>query len=182
MERPRRGRKPPAPLAPEAARERALRALGRREHSARELTRKLTHDGLDKSDASEVVGELSESGWQSDERYAGLLTRSRIAQGYGPLRIRAELSSRGVDEALIRAAFEDADPDWADIVRRLHDRRYQRPPSTPKERASRYRYLASRGFTGAQVASVLGTVVGLDDDCQPDDPLDLSSDDGGDLG
>ena len=115
-----------------------------------------------------MVGELSESGWQSDERYAGLLTRSRIAQGYGPLRIRAELSSRGVDEALIRAALEEADPDWSDIVRRLHDRRYSRPPSTPKERASRYRYLASRGFTGSQVSSVLGAVLEHDDEALPD--------------
>lgn len=168
MEKPQRGRKPPAPLAPEDARERALRALGRREHSARELTRKLTHDGLDQAHASELVGELSESGWQSDERYADLLTRSRIAQGYGPLRIRAELSSRGVDEALIRAALHDAEPDWLDIVRRLHDRRFVRPATTPKERASRYRYLAARGFTSTQVASVLGAVAEHDEVSSPD--------------
>lgn len=179
MDKQRRGRKPPAPLAPEAARERALRALGRREHSARELTNKLTHDGLDKGNAAEVVGELGESGWQSDERYAGLLTRSRIAQGYGPLRIRAELSSRGVDDALIRAALEEAEPDWLDIVGRVHDRRYRKPPTTPKERASRYRYLASRGFTSTQVASALGSVVGSDEDETaeddgPDQVIDLS--------
>ncbi|MBA4284669.1 MAG: hypothetical protein C0434_03970 [Xanthomonadaceae bacterium] len=165
-------------MAPEAARERALRALGRREHSARELTRKLTHDGLDQAHASEIVGELSESGWQSDQRYAGLLTRSRIAQGYGPLRIRAELSSRGVDEALIRAALDDAEPDWLDIVRRLHDRRFNRPASTPKERASRYRYLAARGFTSSQVATVLGTVVEHDEALPPDG--DDAADDAGD--
>ena len=174
MDKQRRGRKPPVPLAPEAARERALRALGRREHSARELTNKLTHDGLDKGNAAEVVGELSESGWQSDERYAGLLTRSRIAQGYGPLRIRAELSTRGVDEALIRAALEEAEPDWPDIVARIHDRRYSKPPTSPKERAGRYRYLASRGFTSSQVASVLGSVVDSDvDDVVDDDVADL---------
>ena len=174
MEKPRRGQKPPEPLAPEAARERALRALGRREHSARELTRKLTHDGLDKGNAVEVVGELSDSGWQSDERYAGLLTRSRIAQGYGPLRIRAELSARGVDDALIRAALEDEAPDWLEIVGRVHERRYSKPPATPKERASRYRYLASRGFTSSQVAAVLGAVVDIDDDIIDGDPADDS--------
>ncbi|WP_293367402.1 regulatory protein RecX [Nevskia sp.] len=176
MDKPRRGRKPPVPLAPEAARERALRALGRREHSARELTRKLTHDGLDKGNAAEVVGELSESGWQSDARYAGLLTRSRISQGYGPLRIRAELSARGVDEALIRATLEEEAPDWLDIVGRVHDRRYSKPPTTPKERASRYRYLASRGFTSSQVAAVLGSVVGSDEEIVEDDAADDAAD------
>jgi len=159
----RRGRKPPAPLAPEDARSRALRALGRREHSARELTTKLTHDGLDREIASEVVGELGESGWQSDARYAGLLTRSRIAQGYGPLRIRMELSSRGVDDALIRAALEEADPDWADIVGRLYERRYPSPPTNAKEQASRYRFLAARGFTSSQIRAVMADV----DDTDP---------------
>lgn len=170
MEKQRRGRKPPAPLAPEGARERALRALGRREHSARELTRKLTHDGLDPHSATEVVEALSESGWQSDARYAGLLVRSRIGQGYGPLRIRAELSSRGVEEALIRAALDEAEPDWLAIVRQLHDRRYGQPAASPKERASRYRYLAARGFTGAQVSSALGRTA-ADDDAFPADDV-----------
>lgn len=171
-DRPRRGRRPAAPLAPEAARERALRALGRREHSVRELTRKLTHDGLDKGNADVVVGELTESGWQSDARYAGLLTRSRIAQGYGPLRIRAELLARGVDDALIRQALEDEAPDWLGIIGRIHDRRYDKPPASPRERAGRYRYLASRGFTSAQVASVLGAVMDGDDGVIGDDDLD----------
>ncbi|MDH4458544.1 MAG: regulatory protein RecX [Nevskia sp.] len=175
-EKPRRGRKPPAPLAPEAARERALRALGRREHSARELTRKLTHDGLDPLHASEVVGELGESGWQSDARYARLLTRSRIAQGYGPLRIRAELTSRGVDDALIREALDEAAPDWLDIVGQLYDRRFARPPASQKERASRYRFLASRGFTSSQVSSVLGPVVECDDPEMTEDEDGLQDD------
>lgn len=165
----RRGRKPPAPLTPAATRERALLALGRREHSARELTRKLTHQGAERGDAADVVGALGESGWQSDERYAGLLTRSRIEQGYGPLRIRAELSARGVDDALIRAALDEAAPDWLALVRRVHDRRYRQPPASPKERASRYRHLASRGFTASQIASTLGDV----DDTAVDDGGDF---------
>jgi len=155
----RRGRKPPAPLAPEEARGRALKVLSRREHSARELTSKLTHDGLDRSLATELVGELGESGWQSDTRYAGLVTRSRISQGYGPLRIRAELSARGVDDAVIRTTIEDAGADWADIVGRIYARRYSGPPTSAKEKASRYRFLAARGFTSDQIRAVLGQVV-----------------------
>ncbi len=150
-----RGRKQPVPLAPEAARERALRALGRREHSARELTAKLAHDGLDRSVASAVVDELGDAGWQSDERYAGLLTRSRIAQGYGPLRVRAELSARGVAESLIAAALHEADPDWGEVIGRLYQRRYPGPATDSKEAAIRYRFLAMRGFTSSQIRSVM---------------------------
>lgn len=151
----RRGRTPPAPLAPEAARGRALQALSRREHSARELEAKLTRAGLDDDLASEIVEELGEVGWQSDARYAGLIVRSRISQGYGPLRIRAELSARGVEDDIIREALAEAEPDWLEIIGRVHQRRYADAPDNPKEKASRYRFLAARGFTGEQIRSVL---------------------------
>lgn len=159
-----RGRNPPVPLAPDAARERALRALSRREHSARELTTKLAHDGLDRAVASEVVGELGKSGWQSDERYAGLLSRSRIAQGYGPLRIRAELSARGVADALIASALEEADPDWLEIISRIYQRRYRSASVDAKDSAGRYRFLASRGFTSSQIRSVMCDAIDADDE------------------
>ncbi len=145
-------RKPP--LERDAARGHALRALGRREHSARELEHKLTYAGLPDAAAGEVVQELGESGWQSDARYAGLLTRSRIAQGYGPLRIRAELAARGVDDALIRAAIDEADCDWAALILSVYSRRYHDRPDSKKEQASRYRFLAARGFTSDQIRVV----------------------------
>ena len=150
----RRGRDK-TPLAPDAARSHALRALGRREHSARELEHKLTRAGLDGEAAVEVVNGLGEEGWQSDQRYADLLTRARVSQGYGPLRIAAELSSRGVDDALIRAALADIDGDWPERLQALYRRRYPEPAGSAKEHASRYRYLASRGFTSSQIRAVL---------------------------
>lgn len=150
----RRGREP-SPLQPEAARGYALRALGRREHSARELEHKLARAGLDETAADEVVQELGEAGWQSDARYAGLLVRSRISQGYGPLRISAELSSRGVDTTLIHSALAEAEPDWSSVIRKVYERRYDAAPESTKERASRYRFLAARGFTSDQIRGVM---------------------------
>ncbi|GAC1622222.1 MAG: recombination regulator RecX [Nevskia sp.] len=150
----RRGRDK-TPLEPAAARSHALRALGRREHSARELEHKLTRAGLEDEAAGEVVQGLGEEGWQSDQRYAELVVHSRISQGYGPLRISAELSARGVDDALIRAALANAACDWSERLLALYQRRYHEPASTPKEHASRYRFLASRGFTSSQIRAVL---------------------------
>jgi regulatory protein len=150
----RRGREP-SPLQPEAARGYALRALGRREHSARELEHKLARAGLDETAADEVVQELGEAGWQSDARYAGLLVRSRISQGYGPLRISAELSSRGIDAALIHSALAETEPDWSSVIRKVYERRYDAAPESAKERASRYRFLAARGFTSDQIRAVM---------------------------
>lgn len=152
----RRGRRPPSPLTPEAARDHAVRALSRREHSASELAAKLERRGVDHEDANRVVDALGAAGWQSDARYAGLVTRARIAQGYGPLRVRAELAARGVAAALIQAALDEASADWSAVAVRSLIRRYPTSAKTPRDRAAQYRFLAMRGFTGGQIATALG--------------------------
>lgn len=144
---PRRSREP---LTPDQARARALRALGRREHSARELEAKLAAQGFEEA-APKVVEELQRAGWQSDERYAELLVRSRVAQGYGRLRIEAELASRGVADAAIRAALAQAQCDWAALAAEIRTRKFGAGPQSLSERQKQYRFLAGRGFEAQQI-------------------------------
>ncbi|MGH8456738.1 MAG: regulatory protein RecX, partial [Stenotrophobium sp.] len=99
-------RKSKPPRQPSSARDSALRVLGRREHSALQLRRKLKARGYDEATAGETVGDLTERGWQSDTRYAEMLVRSRVAQGYGRLYIEAELGVAGVPDADVAAALE----------------------------------------------------------------------------
>ena len=94
-----RPRKEPTPA------QRALGLLVRREHSRPELARKLRARGVPAEEATAAVGKMAASGWQDDARFACSLARSRVAGGYGPVRIRAELASHGLDEAAIPAAF-----------------------------------------------------------------------------
>jgi regulatory protein len=101
-----------------------------------------------------AAANIAPGNW-SDARYAGLLVRSRISQGYGPLRISAELSSRGIDAALIHSALAEAEPDWSSVIRKVYERRYDAAPESAKERASRYRFLAARGFTSDQIRAVM---------------------------
>ncbi|MFB4204744.1 Regulatory protein RecX [wastewater metagenome] len=142
-------------------RERAVRLLARREHSRRELCRKLEQRGYDADLVGEVVETLAGERLVSDERFAGEYVRSRSAQGYGPLRIRAELARRGVDDALIDPHLPDEDF-WLEQLRAIHDKRFgPRPPEGLREKARRGRYLSNRGFSADQVRRVLG---GLADD------------------
>src|SRR5688572_13007666 len=64
--------------------QRALGFLVRREHSRKELTRKLTSRGLDATEAAAAVERLAGEGWQDDARFAESLVRSRAGNGYGP--------------------------------------------------------------------------------------------------
>lgn len=152
--------RPPArkskPLpTPAGARETALRALSRREHSAVELEHKLSRRGHDAATVSDILGRLQTDGWQSDGRYAEMLVRNRIGQGYGPLRIQHELAQSGVTDAVIRAALTAAAPDWDAVCAALYARRFRRAPSGAGEWQKQYRYLASHGFTAEQIRRVL---------------------------
>jgi regulatory protein len=160
-----RRRKSPEDLSPEQAeaqaRETALRILGRREHSAEQLRRKLALRGHGEARADAVVDQLAAAGWQSDDRYAESLARSRAGQGYGPLRIRAELHAAGVGEEQIDTVIEALDVDFVDLARRTHARHFRGPAEGPAEHQKQYRYLAGRGFESEQIRAVLR---GVEDD------------------
>lgn len=103
--------------------QRALGLLTRREHSRKELTRKLTARGVEPEDAHAAVARLGAAGWQDDARFAASLVRSRAAAGYGPVRIRAELAAHGLERAAVAAALASFEGDWIDNARELVRRR-----------------------------------------------------------
>ncbi|HUR40654.1 MAG TPA: regulatory protein RecX [Verrucomicrobiae bacterium] len=143
---------PRRPLDPKTQ---ALKLLSRREHSARELTRKLTARGITPEDASAAVAHAASEDWQSDARYAGMLVRSRVAQGYGPMRIQSDLQQAGVPRDDIRAALDEAGVDWREHAIAAHQKKFGALPNTSAERAKHYRYLQGRGFDGGQIAAAL---------------------------
>lgn len=116
--RARRKRPEPTPV------QRAIGLLSRREHSRRELTRKLKVRGIEDEAAKAAVDRLAHEGWQDDARFAQSLVRSRSLSGYGPLHIRAELGTHGLDRDAITAAMETVDGDWTARARDLVRRRY----------------------------------------------------------
>lgn len=107
------------------ARERALEYLSRRPMSCAELKKKLIEKGEDEDVAEYCVGWLSEHGLIDDESYAAAIARHYAAKGYGPGRVRTELSRRGIARELWDGAL-DAMPENVDkldrfISSRLHD-------------------------------------------------------------
>ncbi len=136
-------------------REAALRALVRREHSAEELKRKLERRGHEKGEVVGVVDDLVRRGLQSDARYAEVLVRSRIGQGFGPTRIEAELEAAGIAPADAASALEQADPDWRALCVATHARRFKALPQGASEWQKQYRYLAGRGYEPEQIYAAL---------------------------
>lgn len=88
------------------ARNRAMELLSRRPMSEKELIDKLIRKGEDEETAADCARWLRENGFLNDESYAAAVARHYAAKGYGPGRVQAELSRRGVDRELWDGALD----------------------------------------------------------------------------
>jgi len=140
------GRRPRARVAPTPT-QRALGLLTRREHSRRELTRKLAARGVEADEATAAVDRLADAGWQDDARFAASLVRSRASAGYGPRHIRAELGTHGLGADAVAAALATFEGDWREQARDLVRRRFgENGPADLAQRRKAADLLARRGF------------------------------------
>jgi len=127
--------------------QRALGLLVRREHSRKELTRKLKAKGIEPDDLDVALEKLVRQEFQSDERFAVALARTRAAAGQGPVRIRSELATHGLGRETIEAAIEACERDWSVSARDLVGRRYAGKNLTdPATRRKAIDFLLRRGF------------------------------------
>ena len=161
----------PPPVAPAPGdpavdiRNRALRLLSRREHSRLELERKLRgHDGPSPT-IDAVLDALELEGLLHEDRFVDAYVSERFDKGFGPLRIRSELQTRGIGEALIdrhvriddETCFEllyRADSHWM----KVNHRPFADEPEADacrRETAKRARFLESRGFPTHLIARLL---------------------------
>jgi regulatory protein len=137
----------------------AVRLLARREHSQAELRRKLTLrlTGADPEALDDVLAQLAQEGLQSDRRFAEAYVAYRTEQGFGPLRIEAELRERGISAALIDRFLHQSDTDWWACLREFAHRRCGDDLTEGDRRAQArcYRLLLGRGFASGQIRRLL---------------------------
>lgn len=143
--------------SPLEARKKAMDFLARREYGQAELIRKLADKGFHQEAAEQAVLRLAEEGLQSDARFAESFVQSRINQGKGPVRIRLDLRERGVSDAAIEMALEEAAADWRDMARSIRRKKFgAAEPADFKEKARQMRFLQYRGFEPDQVQAAVG--------------------------
>lgn len=147
--RTRRGKGADPAAPPPSAREQALRLLARREHSGRELSRKLRQRGHASDETAEALESLARDRYQSDERFAEALVRSRAAAGYGPGYIRAELGQHGIPRERISELL--AAEDWRERLEGYVSRRYGSEPLERTRATKLAAALVRRGFTPDQI-------------------------------
>ncbi|MDX6021334.1 recombination regulator RecX [Scandinavium sp. V105_16] len=137
--------------------DRAIRILAMRDHSEKELRRKLVAPVLTKNgpepidappeDVDKVVAWCQESHYLDDARFTRQFIASRSRKGYGPARIRQELNQKGIGRTDIDQAMYDCDIDWMALARDQALRKYGEPlPTAFAEKVKVQRFLLNRGY------------------------------------
>ena len=97
-------------IALSSSKTRALRILGNRSLSARDMEKRLTEKGGSVDAARETVEWLIETGMINDTEYASSIVKHYSVKGYGPARIKDELYKRGIPREM-----------WDDAIGGLED-------------------------------------------------------------
>ena len=133
---------------------RALRYLARREHSRRELEKKLSSHEHSHESVTELLNQLEEIGYLSTERFVEQTTQMRRSK-FGSQRIVHELKEKGVDEHLIAGILPELKETDLETARKIWQKKFGVPPGDLKERGKQVRFMINRGFTSDTIHKVL---------------------------
>ena len=139
-----------------AVRHAAMDLLARREHGRVELARKLRQRGAGDEHIETALDRLSEEGLLSEARYLESFISYRARSGFGPQRIRDDLSQRGLARADVDQALRDSGIDWREGLRETWQRKFAgQLPGDARERAKQMRFLVYRGYPMDLVGQLL---------------------------
>lgn len=140
---------------PATIRQTAIKLLARREHSTYELRQKLQQKGAKKEWIEPVLQQLQQEKLLSDARFAEAYARMRAGRGYGPLRIQAELTERGIKDDILEHGLSIIAIDWCKLAEQVRYKKFGK--TLPKEFAERVRqlkFLQYRGFTPDSIKAI----------------------------
>ena len=133
----------------------ALDLLARREHSTRELARKLASRNFTPDLIETTIATLVSKGLLDNERFAESFVHSHYQRGQGPQKIRAELRGRGIEDGVIAACLEAPELCWSEQARQVREKRFgPKRPADFRERSRQMRFLQQRGFTHEQISGL----------------------------
>lgn len=142
----------------------ALRLLTNREHGAQELTDKLVQKGFAIFESQAAVEKCQSLGLQSDERFSENFCRARIRQGYGPVKIRMELKSKGLSKESIDIGLLDEQDNWLEHAMTVWQKKYKNSGTGDfKVLQKKQRFLLDRGFPVDIISAVVKQVEGYEE-------------------
>ena len=133
---------------------RALKLLAGREHSRKELERKLAKHEAEPGQLQAALDDLQARGFIDEQRVVDSLLHRRAGR-LGASRIRQELQAKGLDAERVAGAVAALKSTELERARGVWRRKFGTPPQDAAERAKQARFLLARGFAGETVRRVL---------------------------
>jgi len=137
-----------------SCKERALRIIGARPFSKKELFDRLVEKGELPDNAEECVEWLTGLHYLDDAQYAGMIVRHYTVKGYGIQKIRSELYRHGVPKALWDEAIEEM-PETDDKPYELLCRKLKSDEPDRAELKKATDMLFRRGFTWDEIKAAV---------------------------
>jgi regulatory protein len=128
----------------------AIRFLGTRPRTEKEVQTKLLSAGYEQPVIEETLRRLSEQSYIDDRQFAKLWTEHRIqSQRKGKAYIRQELLQKGVDRELVQEALQGIDPDdELSSALEIGSKKWRQTSGQPIERQRKtMAFLLRRGFS-----------------------------------
>lgn len=132
----------------------AVSLLSRRDHSEKELLRKLKEKGY--SEGAEVaVEKLKNSGYIDDERFCRLFATELVRlKGYGKKRVEQELFRKGVSRDTVFSVLEEISFD-TDTLSDIIKRKYLSKMTDEKGRQRTFNALMRLGYSYSEIRDAL---------------------------
>jgi regulatory protein len=138
--------------------------LARREHSRKELAKKLAPHAESPEQLEALLDELVRLNYLSDDRFMTSLVHRRGLR-FGAMRLKQELAGHGLDQQKVKDALAASRTTEFERALSVWQRKFGRldlaDPDVPTEKpavaeiAKQMRFLASRGFSGDVIRKVL---------------------------
>lgn len=134
----------------------AVRLLARREHGLAELADKLAQKGYVDADIQDALATCKRQGLQCDVRFAESLCRTRIRQGYGPIRIRQELQFKQVARDVIDDVLYAEREKWLEYATRAWEKKYHPSDDVSfTDKQKQKQFLLYRGFSMETISEIV---------------------------
>lgn len=158
-------RKPAAPFEKAKFLDSLRRQCSRREYCETDIRRKIcdAHSKAPAADCSvdealeSIIASLKADRYLSDARYASAFARDKASlSGWGAVKIRYMLSSKGISKADIAAALESVEEKSADDrMEKLMEAKYRLLKGDPQCRIKLLRFALGRGYQYDEVEDVV---------------------------
>lgn len=150
-------------LSPEEyfALQKAMKLCASEERSPFYIRQKFYQWGLSKEQSERLIHHLLEQNFLNEQRFADAFVRGKFKiKGWGKVKIKAELQSRGISSQAIHTAFQQFETEsYQDTLKQLAQKKLKslKNLSPAEQRPKLIRYLLSKGYEYEAIIEILGS-------------------------